>query len=69
MHPVIVGLVAQDHVRSLIAEAEAVRLARAAAPRLPFRRRLGLRLIATGERLAPQCPGNVVALPVRGGRI
>lgn len=70
MHPVLLGEVAQDHVRSLIDRADAARLARIAtasrAPRAPLRRRLGLRLIAVGERLAPECPKNVV--PLRGGR-
>ena len=70
MHPAILGLVAQEHVRSLVLEADAVRLARLAAasqpPRPGLRRRAGLRLIAAGERLAPECPQNV--LPLRGGR-
>ncbi len=71
MHPAILRLVAQDHVRSLVAEADAARLARSAAassrPRSALRRRVGLRLIAAGERLAPQCPQNGV--PVRPERV
>lgn len=70
MHPSILGLVAQEHVRTLILEADAVRLARLAVasqpPRPSVRRRMGLRLIAAGEWLAPECPQNVV--PLRGGR-
>lgn len=65
MHPVIVGQLAQERVRSLVAEADAARLARSAAsPSL--RRRVGLRLIATGERLAPECPQSVIRV---GGRV
>ena len=67
MHPVILGEVARDHVRSLVHEADAARLARAAAAaRPPLRRRVGLRLIAAGERLAPECPKNVVPTHPRG---
>lgn len=69
MHPTLLGQVAQDHVRSLILEADAARLARTAlgeASRPGLRRRTGLRLIALGERLAPECPQNV--FPLRGGR-
>ncbi|MDQ4125784.1 MAG: hypothetical protein M3134_09320 [Actinomycetota bacterium] len=69
MHPTLLGQVAQDHVRSLILEADAARLARTAqgeAARPGLRRRAGLRLIALGERLAPECPQN--AFPLRGGR-
>jgi hypothetical protein len=81
MHPVMLRHVAQDHVRSLIEAADAARLARAAAPSRPspgLRRRLGLRLIAAGQRLAPSAvepsalggtvqPGNVVR--IHGGRV
>ena len=70
MHPAILGLVAQEHVRSLVLEADAYRLAELATasqpPRPGLRRRTGLRLIAAGEWLAPECPQNVV--PLRGGR-
>lgn len=69
MHPVLLGQVAHDHVRSLIQEADAARLARAATAGRPspgLRRRLGLRLIAAGNRLAPEQPCNVV--PIHGGR-
>ena len=66
MHPVILGQVARDHVSSLVAEADAARLARiASASRPGLRRRVGLRLIAAGERLAPECPQTVVS---RAGR-
>lgn len=59
MHPTLLGQVAQDHVRSLIAEADAARLARSLdTPSL--RRRVGLRLIAAGERLAPECPHGAI---------
>ena len=59
MHPSLIGQVAQDHVRSLIDEADAARLARTIeTPSL--RRRVGLRLIAAGERLAPECPGGAI---------
>ncbi len=70
MHPTILGQVAQDRVRSLIEEADAGRLARLAAgpphraPRL--RRRLGLGLIAAGNRLACERDPGVAGLP--GGR-
>lgn len=68
MHPVLLGQVAHDHVRSLILEADAARLAAAALGDRPgLRRRAGLRLISLGERLAPECPQNVI--PLRGGRI
>lgn len=81
MHPVMLGQVAHDHVRSLIEAADAARLARAAAPSRPspgLRRRLGLALIAAGERLAPVgvedsalggavSPCNVVR--IHGGRV
>ena len=66
MHPVFLGQVAHDHVDSLIREAEAARLARAArseTPRHSLRRRTGLGLIALGERLAPECPEKM-ARPV-----
>ena len=70
MHPELLGQVAQDHVDSLIAEAEAARLARTSLlsrpPRPVLRRRVGLRLIALGERLAPECPQNVVH--IHGGQ-
>lgn len=69
MHPSTLGQVAQDHVHSLIAEADAARLARAArAGSTPhgLRRRVGVRLISFGERLAAECPDNVV--PIHGGR-
>ncbi|MDQ3953779.1 MAG: hypothetical protein M3279_12590 [Actinomycetota bacterium] len=73
MHPTILGQIAHDHVDSLIAEADAARLARAALegrpPRPRVRRRVGLRLIALGERLAPECPQNMIHLdPAHGGR-
>ena len=61
MHPVMLRQVAHDHVRSLIEAADAARLARVAAPSRPapgLRRRLGLTLIAAGERLA--IPGGRV---------
>ncbi|MFN2587080.1 MAG: hypothetical protein ABR613_03020 [Actinomycetota bacterium] len=68
MHPVILRHVAQDHVRTLIEEADRHRLARLAparrSPRL--RRRLGLGLIALGNRLA--CDGPRGLAGVRGGR-
>lgn len=68
MHPVILGEVAHDHVRSLILEADAARLARAALEDRPgLRRRTGLRLISLGERLAPECPQNVIHIS-RAGR-
>lgn len=70
MHPTLLGQVAQDHVRSLILEADAARLARTArgdAPRPGLRRRAGLRLISLGERLATECPQNVI--PLRGRRV
>jgi hypothetical protein len=69
MYPTILGQVAQDHVRSLIREADAVRLARAATGPRPspgLRRRLGLKLIALGSRLAPEQTRNVVR--IHGGR-
>ncbi|HEX2058866.1 MAG TPA: hypothetical protein VHI71_10925 [Actinomycetota bacterium] len=70
MHPTILGQVAHDHVDTLIARADAARLARVALearpPRPRLRRRVGLRLISLGERLAPECPQNVIHLP--GGR-
>lgn len=73
MHPVILGLVAHDHVRSLIEEADAARLARdavAGTARHGLRRRAGLGLIALGERLAPDCPQNVIGVrPTPGGRV
>ncbi|HEX2294118.1 MAG TPA: hypothetical protein VHN37_02290 [Actinomycetota bacterium] len=74
MHPDILGLVAQDHVRCLIDDADAARLAALArsayGPRPGLRRRVGLRLIAAGERLAPEAPANVVRLfPTHGRRI
>ena len=61
MHPEILGLVARDHVRSLIEDADAARLAAAATrgPASGLRRRLGLRLIAFGSRLAPEPTHNV----------
>lgn len=73
MHPTIMGQVAHDHVESLIARADAARLARVALesrpPRPRLRRRVGLRLITVGERLAPECPQNVIHLdPARPGR-
>lgn len=73
MHPSTLGQVAQDHVHSLIAEADAARLARAAraaraeSTRHGLRRRVGVRLISFGERLAAECPDNVV--PIHGGRV
>lgn len=70
MHPIVLGQLAHDHVDSLIHEADAARLARAAladTPRHGLRRRTGLRLIALGERLAPECPQNVVH--IHQGRI
>lgn len=67
MHPVILGDIAHDHVSSLICDADDARLARLALGDRPgLRRRAGLRLIALGERLAPECPQS--ALPLRGGR-
>lgn len=67
MHPSILGQVAQDHVRSLIAEADAARLARSVTTTPPsLRRRVGLRLIAAGERMAPECPQSMVRI---GGRV
>ena len=63
MHPDILRQLAEDHVRSLVTDADAARLARSvAAPSPSLRRRVGLRLIAAGERLAPECPGNVIHL-------
>ncbi|HEV2757510.1 MAG TPA: hypothetical protein VG318_17235 [Actinomycetota bacterium] len=68
MHPVILGQVAQDHVRSLIEEADANRLGRIAggsrSPRL--RRRVGLGLIAVGNRLACEPARGLAGVP--GGR-
>jgi hypothetical protein len=67
VHPVFLGQVAHDHVRSLIHEADSARLARAAAAARPsLRRRAGLRLIAAGEWLAPERPRSVAHF--RGGR-
>ena len=70
MHPVILGQVAQHHIRSLVEEADADRLAhlaraghRAPSPRL--RRRVGLGLIAVGNRLA--CDDRGLA-GIPGGR-
>lgn len=62
MYPTIHGQVAQDHVRSLIAEADAARLARSAVSERPspgVRRRIGLHLISLGTRLAPEAPRHV----------
>ncbi|MDQ3914175.1 MAG: hypothetical protein M3323_02425 [Actinomycetota bacterium] len=69
MHPVILGQVAQDRVRSLIEEADAGRLAHLAAPRPRsprLRRRLGLGLIALGNKLACEEARGLAGLP--GGR-
>ncbi|HEX2196130.1 MAG TPA: hypothetical protein VHJ76_04315 [Actinomycetota bacterium] len=70
MHPVLLGEIAEDHVRSLIHEADAARLARSSTTRRPdLRRRLGLRLIAAGERLAPDSTRPLPAIhPTRPGR-
>lgn len=70
MHPVMLDQLAQDHVCSLVCEAEAARLAREAraeSARHGLRERVGLGMIALGERLAPQCPDNAVHLD--GGRV
>lgn len=68
MHPVMLDQVARDHVRSLVGEADAARLARRAARPSPgIRRRVGLALIAFGERLAPEAPCNVVR--IHGGPV
>jgi hypothetical protein len=70
VHPVILGQVAQDHIRSLVEEADTDRLAHLAraeqqahSPRL--RRRVGLGLIAVGNKLA--CDDRGLA-GVPGGR-
>lgn len=70
MHPVLLGQVAQDHIRSLVEEADADRLARLArvglhthSPRL--RRRVGLGLIAVGNKLV--CDDRGLA-GIPGGR-
>ncbi len=52
MHPVFLGQLAQDHVRSLMEEAEVDRLVHLAPTAHGLRRRTGLRLIALGNRLA-----------------
>ena len=66
MHPEILRQLAQEHVRSLVSEADAARLARSVATPSPsLRRRVGLRLISAGERLAPECPQNVIHLQGR----
>lgn len=60
MHPVFLGQLAHDHLHSLIDEADAARLAHIAAAERPgLRRRVGLRLIAAGERLASDCTQTV----------
>ena len=81
MHPVLVSQVAHDHVHSLIDAADAARLARTAALSRPapgLRRRLGMRLIAAGERLAPSevensAPGGAAprcnGVRIHGGRV
>jgi hypothetical protein len=68
MHPTLLEQVAQDHVRSLVQEAEAARLARLATVRhLPrLRRRVGLGLIAAGNRLACDTARGLAGAP--GGR-
>lgn len=67
MHPTLLGRVAHDHVDTLLREAEAARLARSVRAGSPgLRHRAGLRLIALGERLAPECPQS--AYPIRQGR-
>lgn len=69
MHPTFLGEVAREHVRSLVHEADAARLARAAraeSPHHSLRHRVGLGMIALGERLAPRCPESVAR--VHGGR-
>ena len=67
MHPVILGQVAQDHIRSLIEEADADHLARIAGPRSSrLRRRVGLGLIAAGNKLACEPAHGLAGVP--GGR-
>ena len=65
MHPVLLGHAAQDHVASLIHEADSARLARTAAGASSpgLRRRLGLGLIAVGSKLACERAPRLAGVP------